>query len=109
AVALATPDRLSVAVNDTLTLELFQPLEFGVGDAVGRSTGGVLSRLIGICAVAVLPALSVATPVTILFAPSVLTVTGAGQLATPLVLSKQVKLTTTFAILRHSEGGRPKR
>ena len=46
----------------------------------------------------VFPAPSTAVPVIVWFAPSVLTVTGAGQLAIPLVRSEQVKLTTTSAL-----------
>src|SRR5712691_3988600 len=107
AVTLATPDGLSVAVNETVTSVLFPPPAFGDGDTIGRRTGGVLSRLMATCAVAILPALSIAVPVMIWFAASVLTVTGEGQFATPLVLSKQVKLTTTLALYHPAAlGGR---
>src|SRR2546423_1760994 len=92
------PDKASPPAKLTVTFVLFQPFAFGYGDAVARDTGGVLSKLMAIWAVTVFPALSVAVPATMWFAPSVLTVTGEGQLATPLVLSKHVKLTTTFAL-----------
>ena len=45
AVQLAMPERLSVPVNVTVTLALFQPAPFGAGEAAAVATGGVLSIL----------------------------------------------------------------
>src|SRR5436309_12800782 len=62
--------------------------------------GAVLSRLILACQLAELPALSIAVPLTTRAAPSVATVTGREQEATPLVLSEQVNVTVTLALFQ---------
>jgi hypothetical protein len=51
-------------------------------------------------AVAVFPALSLADPEIACFAPSVVTVWGGGQLATPDVASEQVKVTVTLELFQ---------
>src|SRR2546428_10001750 len=65
---------------------------------VPEMTGGVLSRFTVTDAVAVFPALSTAVPFTTWFAPSVVTATGDGQTAIPLVLSAHVKLTVALEL-----------
>ena len=62
---LAIPDSESAQVNVTVTAELFQPAEFGDGDALALIVGAVLSMLSVMFALAVLPATSVTVPVTI--------------------------------------------
>ena len=52
----------AVQVNVTVTLPLFQPLGFGVGEAEAVIEGSVSSMFSVVLAVAVLPALSVAVP-----------------------------------------------
>src|SRR5579864_9285588 len=81
---LATPDKLSVQLKVTVTLALFQPAPLGDGAAVAVTTGGVLSIFSVVVETAeVLPAWSVACAVKFCAAPSVETVTGAGQMAIP--------------------------
>jgi hypothetical protein len=58
----ATPEPESKQEKFTVTLVLFQPLAFGVGDVAAITVGGVLSMLTITLVVAVLPALSVAVP-----------------------------------------------
>src|SRR2546428_11616744 len=80
----ATPDTTSDAVKLIATLVLFHPAAFagGAGDP-NLTAGGVLSRLMAICTVPTLPALSGAAPAMIWFGPSVVTGTGEGQVPTP--------------------------
>src|SRR5262249_3018253 len=91
----ATPDRLSAQVKVTLTSVLFHPAAFGDGVALILIEGGVSSMLMLSVTDAVLPATSVAVPVTAWLAPWVLSVTGEGQVATPESASAQLKLTAT--------------
>src|SRR5713101_5658661 len=91
----ATPLSASPQVNVTVTIELFQPAASGGGLMVPEIAGGVLSRFTVRDAGAVFPARSVAVPEMTWLAPSVLTVIGDGQEATPLVLSEHVKLNVT--------------
>src|SRR5437867_1028778 len=62
------------------------------------TAGGVLSMFKVIDRVAWLPATSTAAPLITCPAPSVVTVTGAGQRATPLVASVHVKVTVAFPL-----------
>lgn len=98
---VAIPLRASEAVPVTLTGELLtdEPL---AGDVIA-TVGADLSRLIVKLAVAELPARSVAVPLMIWLGASVLTVIGAGQVATPDSLSEQVKVTVT-SLLFHPAG-----
>ena len=66
------PDVASLDENETVTSELFQPLEFGAGVREPAIVGAVLSSLTWIDAVAVLPTLSV-TRVFLVTVPSVVT------------------------------------
>ena len=65
-------------------------------------TGLVLSMLTAAGSVAVLPTLSVTVPVTACALPSVLTVCGPVQLATPESASEQVNVTVTFSLFQPS-------
>src|SRR5439155_14126947 len=104
-VTFATPERVSVAENVTVTSELFHPFAFAAGDCAAVSTGGVLSRLMSTVAEAWLPAKSTALPVTTCFAPSLFTVTGDGHVRTPLVISEQLKLTVTLELCQPAAFG----
>src|SRR5919199_1012480 len=75
------PDRLSVPVSVTWTGPRYQPLSSGAGTP----------------AAVVLPAASLAVPLTLWLAPSA-SVCGAGQVAIPDRLSAQVKPTVTSAL-----------
>jgi hypothetical protein len=77
----------------TLTGELLTDDPFA-GELMA-TLGAVLSRLMNTPVEPLLPARSVAVPLMSWFAASVLTLIGTGQLATPEVLSAQVKLTVT--------------
>jgi hypothetical protein len=83
----------AVQVNVTVTVELFQPLLLGLGEAaalvVGRTTGWMLRVTL---VEAELPALSVAVPLTGV-EPMVEIVTGEAQLATPDNASEQANVT----------------
>jgi len=60
------PERLSVPVNDTVALVLFQPFALGAGDSVAAATGGVLSILtFAVTGTLTFPALSVQVPLTV--------------------------------------------
>jgi hypothetical protein len=85
-----------VQVNVTVTFELFHPAAFGGGAATAVMVGPVFERLMVTVFVAVFPATSVAVPVICCPAPSVVTLTGGLQLATPDPLSLQVKVTVTL-------------
>ena len=71
---IATPERESLQMKLTITVELLQPLAFGVGKGFAVIAGGVLSMFNVTLVVAVLPALSVVVPEMTWFAPSVVTV-----------------------------------
>ena len=94
----ATPESGSVAVKLTTGLVLFQPAELGAGMIVEETMGTVLSILRVTVAVALFPARSVAVPEIIWPAPSAVTETGLGQVATPLVASEQVNVTVTLVL-----------
>src|SRR5689334_21454903 len=84
-----------------VTLELFQPAALGGGLLVPVMPGGVLS--IDMLAAALLrtfPATSTTWPEINWFAPSALTVTGTGKVATPEVASVHVKLTVTLELFQ---------
>ncbi len=96
--APATPDSESVTMPVTVRsgAENRAPR---VGEAICTS-GGVLSRLTVTLAVAELPAWSVAVPETVWPSPSVVTVTGSGQVAMPLPVSLQRKVTVTSVLFQ---------
>lgn len=96
----ARPESASEQVKVTVTFELFQPLAFGAGDCSAVMIEGVLSRLIVTLVVAVFPAVSVAVPETTWFAPSVLTITGDGQVCIGLLPAVQVNVTVTFELFQ---------
>src|SRR5260221_10575701 len=90
-----TPERPSKHVKVNVTSVLFQPAALGAVLDAAEMNGAVPSMFIVTLALAVLPALSTAWPVITCAAPSVPTVTGAGQMATPEVASLQAKATVT--------------
>src|SRR5207249_54953 len=95
-VQLAIPERTSEQRKLAVTSLLFQPLALAAGLRLPLIAGPVLSMLIPeTVALALLPALSVAVPVTLWLAPSALSVTSGGQLAIPESASAQVKCTVT--------------
>jgi hypothetical protein len=61
---VAIPDVESEQVKVIVTIVLFQLFTFGAGEEVADTTGGVVSTLTVIVAVAVFPAMSVTIPVT---------------------------------------------
>src|SRR6266700_1538396 len=84
-----------------VTSEVFQPAAFGTGAEVAASTGGVLSILTVTDVGSLLfPARSVAFPVTTWLAPSVVTLTGSGQEATPEASSVHIKDTVTLPLFQ---------
>ena len=84
-------------VKVTVTFELFQPLAFGAGDTdaviVGATAGWMFSVTLAELG---LPALSVAVPVMTWPAPTVVSVTGEEQVATPDNASVQVNVTVAL-------------
>src|SRR4051794_1712249 len=90
-----TPDKASVAVNDTVTGLLFHPFALGAGEADGVTTGGVRSMLTCAVAVADFPARSVVVPAIVWLAPSVVTTWSAGHDTIPEPGSVQVKCAVT--------------
>jgi len=92
----AIPERASEAVPVSCTVAVLT-VELLAGEAMVND-GGVLSILRETEVLALLPALSVAVPLTTWLAPSVVTVTGAGHVATPEELSVQVNVTVTFVL-----------
>ncbi len=102
---MAIPERLSEQANVTVTGVLFQPLPFAAGDWVAVMLGGVLSRLTVAHAVEDRPVLSTAWPQIDWLAPSALTATGDGQLASGLEPEAQVKLTVTSELFQPLEFG----
>jgi hypothetical protein len=61
---VAIPERVSAQVKVTVTAELFQPAEFGAGEATAVIVGGVLSMLTVTVALTLFPATSVTVAVT---------------------------------------------
>lgn len=92
----ATPERASLTVPDSCRVEV-DTVELLAGEATAI-TGGVLSIFNVTCAVAVLPALSVAVPEMIWFAPSVLTRAAGEQAAIPERASEQLNVTVTLLL-----------
>src|SRR5437763_227480 len=101
-VQLATPDRpaWSAQVKPTVTLALYQPLALAGRSGAAEMVGGVLSMLTVAGSVAVLPALSVAVPVTGWSVPWVVTVWAAVHPAMPDRASAQVKVTLTSVLFQ---------
>lgn len=92
----ATPESASVTVPDNCRVEV-DTVELFAGDAT-VITGGVLSIFNVTCAVAVLPALSLAVPEMTWFAPSVLTIAAGEQAAIPERASEQLNVTVTLLL-----------
>src|SRR4051794_14224546 len=98
----STPDRLSSQVQATVTSPLYHPAAFGSVVATPDRVGEVVSTLMcWIVAVAVLPTLSTASPLTDCSAPSP-TETGVGpQVLMPEpAVSSQAKLTVTALLFQ---------
>src|SRR5512140_497737 len=96
----ATPEIASVADRVTATAPRSQPVAVAAGVRVAVVLGAVLSMSIPPTVVVFMfPARSVAVPVTLWPCPSVVTVVGGAQVATPDVSSVQAKLTTTSLVL----------
>jgi hypothetical protein len=100
-----TPDRLSLSLplipTEGVPKVMMDPL---IGDNTA-SSGGVLSTLIVADALAVLPAKSVAVPVTTCCTPSLATVCEAGQTATPETESLHRKVTVAVVLFHPAEFG----
>src|SRR5258708_7282387 len=97
------PGEGSVTLQLTVTGELvFQPAPFGAGLTVGTMTGGVLSMLIplAVATALTLPAFAVQVPLADNPVPSVLSVTGAVQLAMPERASVPVNVTGTLVLFQ---------
>src|ERR1700722_1025575 len=99
---VATPENESVQVKVTVTGAVSHPLEFGAGEILGITLGGVLSSLMIAEAVAVAPAASVTVPLTGILAPSVEMICGVGQLVIGAApgAGVHVKLTITFVLFQ---------
>src|SRR5438477_195217 len=89
----------SEQVKVTTTSVLFQPFALGSGDRVAAMVGAVLSMRTVRLAEAWLPARSTAVPVTS-WAPSPVTTTGAGQVATCDRPSAQENVTVTSPLFQ---------
>src|SRR5262245_44660858 len=86
------PEPVSAHVNETTTCgDECQPAAFGAGADVATIVGLVRSIVTDAVARAVLPALSIASPVTIWLAPSLETMTSGGHTARPDSPSAHVK------------------
>ena len=94
------PEPESAQLNVTVTFVLFQPAEFANGDVLAAIVGGVLSILTLTVAVPPTPALFVAVPCTTCLGPSVVRVTGEGQLFIPTLVSAQVNVTVTLELFQ---------
>ena len=99
-VTVSIPDRTSLPSKDTVTSSLYQPAGLGALSGAPVMVGAVLSMLTVAVAVALLPALSVAVPLTCCASPSVVTVCGAVQSFSPdsVTWSRQAKLTETSVL-----------
>ena len=99
----AIPLRESEHGKLAVTFELFQPAALAAGEDVPPITGGVLSRLILAEAVALNPARLTAVPVTVCFAPPVVTATGGLQEAMPRIVRPRkflFRITRTSGFVR---------
>src|SRR5688500_6506074 len=92
----AMPDRASLQLKEVVTVALFQPAALASGLRLALMLGAVLSMLSpALVALAVLPALSLASPLRLWSRPSVLTRAGGEQVSTPERASPQLQLTVT--------------
>ena len=100
----STPESASLQTHCTATSPLYQPFAFAAG-YVGVMTGGVRSMFTSVTAARLLfPALSVAVPLTLWPAPSLLRTVDAGvQLAIPDSASAQLKVTVTGELFQPLE------
>src|SRR4051794_9738299 len=101
-VTVSMPDRPSLPSKETVTSSEYQPAAFASRSGAPVMVGAVLSRFTVAVPVMLLPALSVAVPVTCCASPSVLTVFGAVQSLRPdrAVWSAQEKLTDTSLLFQ---------
>jgi hypothetical protein len=98
---LNTPDKLSEQAKLTITVTLYQLLEFGLDERELVSVGGVLSMLIpDTVADFALPALSVHVPLADWPGPSLDNVNGLGDVSTPESESVHAKLTVTLPLFQ---------
>ena len=97
---VSTPDSPSAQAKVTVTSPSYQPLAFAGRSGTAAMVGGVLSMLTVAGSVAVLPALSVAVPVTGWPLPSPVTVCGPVQLASPDSASAQENVTVTLPLFQ---------
>ena len=102
---MAMPDPESVHVNVTVTVVLFQPAAFGVGDTVVVTVGAVVSMDTVRDADAELPATSTAEREITWLVPSVDTTTGRGHVAIPERVSAHVNVTVTGAVYQPATSG----
>jgi len=102
-VTAETPDTASFTVPTTAAEDEVNVAPFA--GEVMLIVGGVLSSLTVIDVEALLPAASVAVPEMIWLAPSVVTVCGAGQLATAEVASLQANVTVTLLLFQPAAFG----
>src|SRR6478609_1306617 len=99
----ARPDRVSSAAQTWVTLVLYQPLTFGKLVGAALRFGAVLSTLIPLTvALAALPALSVAVPVTLWPSPST-RCCGPVMASMPESSSEPVKETVTSSLYQPAE------
>src|SRR5580765_2020507 len=94
------PEWASAHSKDTVTSWLCQPKLLAWADNTARIVGGARSIFSLTSVEAVLPAVSVAAPVTTWFAPSLDTVCGGAQNATPERSSPHSKLTWTSVLFQ---------
>jgi hypothetical protein len=94
------PESASMQVYVTVTFSLFQPLALAAGAVTATIVGLVLSTLTLAVAVAAFPATSTAVPKTSWLAPSVETMTDAGQVVTPESPSEQWNVTVTSPLFQ---------
>src|SRR6266545_2754296 len=94
------PDSASEQLKLTVTAAAYQPFALGARSATASIVGSVSSMETVAGSVAWLPALSTAVPGTGWSLPSVVTVCGPVQLATPDWVSEQVKVTVTAPLFQ---------
>src|SRR3954449_1877790 len=96
------PERASSPSKETVTSSEYQPAAFAFRSGAPVIVGGALSMLTVAVPVMLLPALSVAVPVTFCALPSVVTVCGSVQSFRPdsVVWSAHEKLTATSVLFQ---------
>src|SRR3954452_5928192 len=101
-VTVSMPDRSSVPLKDTVTSSEYQPAALAARSGAPVMAGAVLSMLTVAVPLTLLPALSVAVPVTFWALPSVVTVWGSVQSFRPdrFAWSTHEKLTATSVLFQ---------